>query len=337
MALRLLEIVVPEEATGEALTIVEQAKVTNFWLTCSCENRSILKMILTAEKTESMLDTFEKKYGHLEDFHMILLPLEASYPSTKEIEEKAAESKEEEEGKKKREPLRVSRQELYHDVFDSSKLTNTYMIMIVLSAVVAAIGLVKDNVAVIIGAMVIAPLLGPNVALSFATTIGDAELGRSALKTNITGILIAFAVSLILGFFLVIDSSTGEIASRTVVSYGDMALALASGVAAALSITTGAPAVLIGVMVAVALMPPLATFGLLLGSGNVNLASGALELVAVNMICINLAGVVTFLVQGVRPLNWWEASKAKKATRYAIIIWVSLLIILSALLTVVHQ
>jgi uncharacterized hydrophobic protein (TIGR00341 family) len=337
MALRLLEIVVPEEATGEVLTIVEEAKVTNFWLTCSCENRSILKMILTAEKTESMLDTFEKKYGHLEDFHMILLPLEASYPSTKEIEEKAAESKEEEEGKKKREPLRVSRQELYHDVFDSSKLTNTYMIMIVLSAVVAAIGLVKDNVAVIIGAMVIAPLLGPNVALSFATTIGDAELGRSALKTNITGILIAFAVSLILGFFLVIDSSTGEIASRTVVSYGDMALALASGVAAALSITTGAPAVLIGVMVAVALMPPLATFGLLLGSGNVNLASGALELVAVNMICINLAGVVTFLVQGVRPLNWWEASKAKKATRYAIIIWVSLLIILSALLTVVHQ
>ncbi|KPK26516.1 MAG: hypothetical protein AMJ61_08705 [Desulfobacterales bacterium SG8_35_2] len=337
MALRLLEIVVPEEATGEVLTIVEEAKVTNFWLTCSCENRSILKMILTAEKTESMLDTFEKKYGHLEDFHMILLPLEASYPSTKEIEEKAAESKEEEEGKKKREPLRVSRQELYHDVFDSSKLTNTYMIMIVLSAVVAAIGLVKDNVAVIIGAMVIAPLLGPNVALSFATTIGDAELGRSALKTNITGILIAFAVSLILGFFLVIDSSTGEIASRTVVSYGDMALALASGVAAALSITTGAPAVLIGVMVAVALMPPLATFGLLLGSGNVNLAIGALELVAVNMICINLAGVVTFLVQGVRPLNWWEASKAKKATRYAIIIWVSLLIILSALLTVVHQ
>jgi uncharacterized hydrophobic protein (TIGR00341 family) len=268
---------------------------------------------------------------------MILLPLEASYPSMKEIEEKAAESKEEEEGKKKREPLRVSRQELYHDVFDSSKLTNTYMIMIVLSAVVAAIGLVKDNVAVIIGAMVIAPLLGPNVALSFATTIGDAELGRSALITNITGILIAFAVSLILGFFLVIDSSTGEIASRTVVSYGDMALALASGVAAALSITTGAPAVLIGVMVAVALMPPLATFGLLLGSGNVNLAIGALELVAVNMICINLAGVVTFLVQGVRPLNWWEASKAKKATRYAIIIWVSLLIILSALLTVVHQ
>jgi len=98
MALRLLEIVVPEEVTGEVLTIVEEARVTNFWLTCSCENRNIFKMIVTAEKTEGLLDTFEKKYGHLEDFHMVLLPLEASYPSTKEIEEKEAESKKEEEG-----------------------------------------------------------------------------------------------------------------------------------------------------------------------------------------------------------------------------------------------
>lgn len=332
MALRLLEIVVPEDVTAEVLKIIEEAQLTNFWLTCSCENRNIFKMIVTAEKTESLLDTFEKKYGRLEDFHMVLLPLEASFPSTREIEEKAEESKKEEEGEKKKEPLRVSRQELYHDVFDSSKLTNTYMIMIVLSAIVAAIGLVKDNVAVIIGAMVIAPLLGPNVALSFATTVGDGALGRNALKTNIVGIIIAFAVSFVLGFFLVIDPGTGEIASRTMVSYADIILALASGIAAALSITAGVPSVLIGVMVSVALIPPLVVFGLLLGSGNLLLSLQAFELVAINMICINIAGVITFLVQGVRPLNWWEASKAKKATRYAIIIWAFLLILLIMLL-----
>lgn len=332
MAIRLLEIVVPEEVTGEVLAIVKGEKVTNFWLTCSCESRNIFKMIVTAEKTESLLDIFEKKYGHIEDFHMVLLPLEASYPSTKEIEAKAVESKEEEEGQKKKEPLRVSRQELYHDVFDSSKLTNIYMIMIVLSAIVAAIGLIKDDVAVIIGAMVIAPLLGPNVALSFAITVGDGALGRNALKTNIIGILIAFAVSIALGYFLVIDPGIREIASRTIVSYADIILALASGVAAALSITSGVPSVLIGVMVSVALIPPLVVFGLLLGSGNFLLALQALELAAINLICINLAGVFTFLLQGVRPLNWWEASKAKKATRYAIIIWVCMLILLSILL-----
>jgi uncharacterized hydrophobic protein (TIGR00341 family) len=331
MALRLLEIVVPEEVTAEVYNIIEEAQIANFWQTCSCENRSIFKVIVSAEKTEKLLDTFETKYGSLKDFHMVLLPLEASYPSTKEIEEESEEQNKDL-GEKKKEPLRVSRQELYLDVFDSSKLTNIYIVMIVLSAIVAAIGLIKDNVAVIIGAMVIAPLLGPNVALSFATTVGDKDLGRSALKTNFVGIFIAFAVSLVLGYILAIDPDTGQIAKRTVVSYGDIVLALASGVAASLSVTSGAPAVLIGVMVSVALMPPLVVFGLLLGSGNVFLSSRALELVAVNMICINLAGVVTFLIQGLRPLNWWETSKAKKATRNAIIIWILLLAILMALL-----
>jgi len=209
--------------------------------------------------------------------------------------------------------------------------------MIVLAAIVAAIGLTKDNVAVIIGAMVIAPLLGPNVALSFATTVGDRVLGINALKTNLAGICIAFLVSFILGYFISIDPGTKEIASRTVVSYADILLALASGVAAALSITSGVPSVLIGVMVSVALIPPLVVFGLLLGSGNFLLAMKALELVAINMICINIAGVVTFLLQGVRPLNWWEASKAKKATLYAIIIWVSLLLLLTLLLLLSQQ
>jgi len=332
MASRLLEIVITEDATGEVLKIIAEARITNFWMTCSCENRNIFKMIVAAEKTETLLDTLEKKYGGIEDFHMVLLPLEASYPSTKEIEKKSEESKKEEGGKKKKEPLRVSRQELYNDVFDSSKLTKIYIIMIVLSAIVAAIGLIKDNVAVIIGAMVIAPLLGPNVALSFATTVGDGALGRNALKTNIAGIAIAFGVALVLGKFLVIDPAIREIATRTVVSYADIILALASGVAAALSVTSGAPSALIGVMVSVALIPPLVVFGLLLGAGNVRLALQALELVAINMICINLAGVFTFLLQGVRPLNWWEESKAKKATRYTILIWVFLLILLILLL-----
>ncbi|MBW2522271.1 MAG: TIGR00341 family protein, partial [Deltaproteobacteria bacterium] len=212
MALRLLEIVVPEEATPDVLKIIEEGQITNFWQTCSCESRNIFKMIIAAEKTEKLLDTLQKKYGHLDSFHMVLLPLEASYPGTKEIEA-TAEEKEKVETEKK-EPLRVSRQELYNDVFYSAKLTRTYMIMIVLSTIVAAIGLVKDNVAVIIGAMVIAPLLGPNVALSFATTVGDGALGRNALLTNFAGILTAFAVSLLFGFFLAIDPGIREIAAR---------------------------------------------------------------------------------------------------------------------------
>ena len=102
MALRLLEIVVPEEATPDVLKIIEEGQITNFWQTCSCESRNIFKMIIAAEKTEKLLDTLQKKYGHLENFHMVLLPLEASYPSTREIEEKAEEGKKEAEGERKK-------------------------------------------------------------------------------------------------------------------------------------------------------------------------------------------------------------------------------------------
>jgi uncharacterized membrane protein len=79
------------------------------------------------------------------------------------------------------------------------------------------------------------------------------------------------------------------------------------------------------------------TFGLLLGSGYYSESFGAFLLLVTNLICINLAGVVTFIVQGIRPRRWWEAKKAKKASRYAIIIWTILLIILVALIIVSQE
>jgi len=90
---------------------------------------------------------------------------------------------------------------------------------------------------------------------------------------------------------------------------------------------------LIGVMVAVALLPPLVTFGMLLGSGFTELALGALLLLSVNIICVNLAGVATFLFQGVRPRTWWEENRAKKSTRIAIFIWTLLLLILIVIIS----
>jgi uncharacterized hydrophobic protein (TIGR00341 family) len=330
MALRLLEIVIPEDHAGDVLAIIEEAQLSNYWQTCSCESRVIYKLILSAENTEKIMDKLEKRHGHSSEFHMALLPVEATFPSPKEIEEKKEE--ESQPGKEVKVPLRVSRQELYSEIFDSAKLTNTFLIMVALSTIVAAIGLLKNNTAVIIGAMVIAPLLGPNVALSFATTLGDSELGFNALKTNIAGIITAFGISLLLGFFLTVDPTIHEIQTRTVVSYADIILALASGIAGALSFTSGLPSALIGVMVAVALIPPLVVFGLLLGGGYAAQSLGAFLLLVINMICVNIAGVVTFLLKGLQPIYWWEAPKAKKATRYAIVLWVSLLLILILLL-----
>jgi len=159
-------------------------------------------------------------------------------------------------------------------------------------------------------AMVIAPALGPNVALSLGTTLGDGDLSRRALKTIFVGSLWAFVFSALIGILLEVNPQIPEIFTRTEVNFGDIALALSAGSAAVLSLSSGLVSALIGVMVAVALLPPLVTMGMLVGAGQWELAIGSLQLFLVNFICVNLAGVITFLFQGVRPLTWWEANRA---------------------------
>lgn len=138
----------------------------------------------------------------------------------------------------------------------------------------------------------------------------------------------------IIGWFAPVDLENPEIASRMQVSYADIVLASASGAAGALSFTAGVSGFLIGVMVAVALLPPLMVFGLLLGAGHIHESINAFLLFATNIVCLNISGVVMFLFQGIRPNSWWEATRAKKQTRIAIIVWISLLAVLVLLIRI---
>ncbi len=133
------------------------------------------------------------------------------------------------------------------------------MVTLTLSAIVAAIGLLRGNVAVIVGAMVIAPLLAPNVALALGTALGDIPLVLRSLKMNLVGVGIVFLLSMILGVIFPVDPAGAEILTRTQAGVADIVLALAAGSAGALAYTSGLPASLVGVMVAVALLPPLVT------------------------------------------------------------------------------
>jgi uncharacterized hydrophobic protein (TIGR00341 family) len=285
-----------------------------------------------------MMDALEKKFSHVEGFRMVLLAVEASVPrpeKKEKVPEKPGEAAAEEGPDKKRK--RISREELYSDVVKMTELSWIYVVLIILASVVAAVGILRNNVVYIIGAMVIAPVLGPNVALSLAATLGDGELSRRALWAIATGISVALIFSALVGIAFDVDTQIPELLSRTEVNFGDIALALAAGGAAVISLSSGLVSALIGVMVAVALLPPLVTLGMLAGSGHWDLALGSLLLFLVNLICVNLAGVVTFLFQGVRPLIWWEANRAKRATRNAILLWTVLLFLLALLIYLSHR
>jgi uncharacterized membrane protein len=111
-----------------------------------------------------------------------------------------------------------------------------------------------------------------------------------------------------------------------------VALALASGAAAALSLTTGLSSALVGVMVAVALLPPAASTGLLAGAGDMAGAEGALLLLAVNVVSVNLAAQVVFLGRRIRPLTWFEKKVAARYSAIGLALWLVALALLIGLI-----
>jgi uncharacterized hydrophobic protein (TIGR00341 family) len=316
----LIKMVLPGQQIKSVQKLLQERPVVDVWYDRLSDNQTLVKILVSTEETEPLIDLFDQHFSIETGFRLILLPVVASVPRVEEPEETPSEKEKGKPQAEEKSPARVSREELYTQISATSKLSLPYFVMVVLSAIVTAIGLLNNNVAVVIGAMVIAPLLGPNMALALATTLGDMNLARKSLKTNIAGLLTGLIFSLLLGFLLTVDPSNPQIAPRTHIGLIDLILALASGIAGVLAFTVGAPTSLIGVMVAVALMPPLVTLGLMLGSNNFLLALGALWLLLTNIICVNLAGVITFWAQGVRPTTWWEANIAKRATVVSITI-----------------
>lgn len=328
--LRLLQVTAPSDEADLLDEALEEAEVSARWQDVR-GGTEVVQLLLQAEEAEPVMDRLQERLGDRDGFRIVLLPVEAAVPALEEPESKD-ESEAEGEDPKKGAAGRVSRAELLLEASSNSRASGVYVALVVASTVVAAVGLLKDDIAVIIGAMVIAPLLGPNVALSLATTLREVDLARQALVTNAVGMGVALAVSVAAGFLVEVDPTIPSIAARTAPGFPDILLALSAGVAGTLAFTSGYPQTVIGVMVAVALLPPLVCFGLLLGAGLLAQAAGAFLLVSANIISVNLAGVGTFLARGVRPNEWWEARKARRTTLLMGGLWAALLALLVLIL-----
>ena len=360
MALRLIDVYIPEDTEAAVREYVNDNtdwSILGSWSTSLGAGRAIVKILVDVEETEAITDYLSEQFAGDEDFRIIVMGVEATVPVKRDVSgddvgapetevraggsetiddpasdapDEHGSSSEEREGRSGF--GRVGREEIYHGMLDAVKVTPVYFVLVLLSTVVASIGLMRDNVAIIIGAMVIAPLLGPNIALALASILGDSGLGRKAVKASVLGVGLALSASVLFGVLFDFNPAAQEIASRTQVGVADIVLALSAGGAGALSLTAAVPSGVIGVMVAVALLPPLAVSGILAGGGYWAAAGGALLLLAVNMICVNLAAVLTFLVQGIRPSRWWEAQQARRASRWALAVSAGALALLTLLI-----
>lgn len=341
MALRLADVVVPEADAEELSALLdEEVRTVTVWRYQTEEGRAGVRILLVSEATEGLLDSLADRFGDREAFRVVLQSVEATLPrhdDESDDEEEASGGEPQAEEDDGAAPMRISREELYQDVSDASALSPVYLVTVGLSTVVAGAGLLRGDVAVVIGAMVIAPLLGPNVALSLAATLGDTKLAIHSGKTLAAGIATAFGFSLLIGFFGTVDPLVPELYAKSQVGFSDVAIALAAGAAGSLAFTTGLPAAIVGVMVAVALLPPLVATGLFMSSGSLDLAAGAAVLVLTNVACLNLAAIGTFLAQKVEPRTWWETEKAKRATRIALATWLGLVAVLIGLILLLRD
>lgn len=334
MSLRLAEIYLPADYDGE-LTLDEDHPALGRWEFLSSDDERLIRVLLETGDTEAFLDGLDQTIGATTDYRMVLTAVEATTPrpedGEKDDQEPEATTQEAEvpDDEADSGSARISREELYQDAKESVSVTSTYYILVILSTIVAAGGMIRDNVAVVIGAMVIAPLIGPSISLSLATTLGDTDLLQRSARVAIGGLLLSLSLSVLAGLIMPFDPSVGEIAIRTEVHLGDVILALAAGVAGALSFTRGVSAALIGVMVAVALLPPTVAVGLLGGAGEWGLSIRAALLLLTNVAAVNLAGILTFIAQGIRPSRWYEAAQARDASRKAIAGWVLALVLLA--------
>jgi uncharacterized hydrophobic protein (TIGR00341 family) len=328
--MKIIEIIAHTDHIHTVEAIGEEHKVIDQWHFESpdADQRQVIRLLVDDNNRQAIMDALQNQLGRYETTRIVVLPVEVTLPAI-EVDDKETDKVPD---TKKVTSSGLTREELYQSISTSAELNNNFLLLVFLSTIVAAIGLIENNVAVVVGAMVIAPLLGPNIAFALGTTLGDNELILKSLKTNLAGLGLALGLALIIGLILPVDLNSEELITRTYVGIDSIVLALASGAAAVLSLTTGLSSVLVGVMVAVALMPPTATVGLMLGSGQIELAFGAALLLAVNVVCVNLAAKVVFLVRGVKPRTWLEKRKAKQSSITYIAFWIiSLLILLIAM------
>ncbi|WP_290818825.1 TIGR00341 family protein [Halovivax sp.] len=208
------------------------------------------------------------------------------------------------------EGARISRDELRARAEELAPALSTFLALLVLSTVIATAGLLTNSAATIIGAMVVAPLMGPALAASVGVVVDDQALASRGVVLQGLGLVAAVATAALVGWLLrgtvllppgFDVTGVPEVRERITPTVLSLFLALGSGAAAVVSLTRNVGSVLVGVAIAVALVPPAATAGLGIAWGHPTVILTAGTLVLVNLLAINLTALLLLWFSGYRP------------------------------------
>jgi len=230
-------------------------------------------------------------------------------------------------------PSAEDRREIIRDISESSSPEFDYFLLVVLSCSIATMGLITNSPAVIIGAMLVAPLMSPIIGLGLSSITGDFRLAERSVLALGMGATLAVLLAAVMTMvnenlpFVVLQELPAEVLARTHPSPIDLIIALAGGLAAAYAMTRpNISAALPGVAIATALMPPLCTVGVGVALQNWSVAGGALLLFATNAITIAFAAAAVFFLQGFSPDRRIENRRIPPSLIIAALLTIAMLI-----------
>ena len=227
----------------------------------------------------------------------------------------------------------------------SSEFNFDFIALISLSTLIAGLGLVRNSAAVVIGAMLIAPLMTPLAGMGFALVQGNEKLVKIAAKSVIFGFAVAYLIAILTGVLVPLEAMAPEMIARGAPNLLDLLVALASGVAAAYAMgRPGLFSALPGVAIAAALVPPIATSGIALAHFSMDynagmnagwqLALGSLLLFLTNIVAIVLGTAITFWAIGVDARSASKKSEGKSNPAWPRILF-AFFVLLSVLLAAI--
>ncbi|KGX83280.1 TIGR00341 family protein [Pontibacillus marinus] len=336
MSLQLIEAYIPNKHFESVDEKLRDHPHTSYWVSSESKERMLVRILVDSDEVEDILNYLESVANVAEGFETLLIPVR-TYLSRATLNEETEEKKKEvEEGEEEEDQallMRASRHELITFVEKNSLTTLNYTLLIFLSAVVGSMGFIKDSEAVVIGSMVIAPLIGPVIATAFAAILGDYRLLGKAALTSLLGVGIVIVIAIVFNFIFDIGVDTNQYWARTEVTVSDFLLALAAGGAGSIATLNRKAGNLVGVMVAVALLPPNIALGMSIGKGLWEQAYGSFLLVTVNIMCILLSAVIVFSLTGIRPVRWKEVQRANVSRSLSIVF---VLLIVASLISVIY-
>lgn len=339
--MRIIYVLVPEQDQSDVSALLEEKGIDYLVLREESESDAVVVQFpLPTSAVEEVLD--ELNTAGVEDEYKVVTSAETvETPNFESLEDRYTE----------REDKDIAPAELRTRALEMGQRTLIYYTMTLLSAMVAASGLLLDAPAVVVGSMVIAPQVGSALKTSVGTVFDDREMIVSGLKSQVLGLLLAIASAAVFGWTIqwlgvgptqLPSLALDQIHQRVSPGVLSVVVAIAAGIAAAFSLATAVPTSLVGVMIAAALIPAAAAVGIGIAWSVPTIAVGAAVLLTVNTAAINLTGISGLWALGYRPgddsRRDTERSRRADSLRPALagLLVISLVLAGSGYLTVQH-